>query len=78
MFAESKYLLSEPEEKIMNLKSPSSHANWVKMTSGFLAKEERTVILVKAEERHETFSDIAESDEQQAEESPGFCGKGIQ
>src|SRR4030043_293947 len=51
LFAESKYLLSEPEEKIMNLKSPSSYANWVKMTSSFLAKEERSVISENGQRR---------------------------
>jgi oligoendopeptidase F len=38
-FAESRFLLSEAEEKIMSLKSSTSHYNWVKMTSGFLVKE---------------------------------------
>ncbi|MBS1233035.1 MAG: hypothetical protein H6R42_689 [Nitrospirae bacterium] len=59
LFAESKYLLSEPEEKIMNLKSPSSYANWVKMTSGFLAKEERSIISEKGERGMKPFSEIA-------------------
>jgi len=44
IFAESRYLLSEPEEKILNLKASPSHSNWVKMTSSFLSKEMRTVI----------------------------------
>ncbi len=39
LFAQSKYLLSEAEEKILNLKSTTSHGNWVKMTSTFLGKE---------------------------------------
>ena len=58
IFAESKYLLTEPEEKILNLKSPTSHSNWVKMTSGFLAKEERTIILDDGRRESRTFSDI--------------------
>ncbi len=41
LFAESKYILSEPEEKILNLKSNSSHHNWVKMTATLLSKETR-------------------------------------
>ncbi|MGD0281072.1 MAG: hypothetical protein ABSB95_01765, partial [Dissulfurispiraceae bacterium] len=45
IFAESKYLLSEPEERIMNMKSSTSYSNWIKMTSGFLSKEVRTVLL---------------------------------
>jgi oligoendopeptidase F len=59
LFAESKYLLSEPEEKIMNLKSPSSYANWVKMTSSFLAKEERSVISENGKRGMKPFSEIA-------------------
>lgn len=58
IFAESKYLLSEPEEKILNLKSPTSYANWTKMTSGFLAKEERRVTVESGGRRTKTFSDI--------------------
>ncbi|NJD56797.1 MAG: M3 family oligoendopeptidase [Nitrospirae bacterium] len=45
IFAESRYLLSEPEEKIMNLKSTTSYGNWVRMTSDFLSREERRVLL---------------------------------
>ncbi len=44
LFLESKYLLSESEEKIMNLKSAPSYNNWIKMTSSFLAKEVRTTL----------------------------------
>jgi oligoendopeptidase F len=58
IFAKSKYLLSEPEEKILNLKSPTSYSNWVKMTSGFLSKEERTVILEDGRKDTRSFSEI--------------------
>ncbi len=58
IFAGSKYLLSEPEEKILNLKSSTSYSNWVKMTSGFLAKEERKVILEDGSKDIKTFSEI--------------------
>lgn len=58
IFAESKYLLSEPEEKILNLKTPTSHSNWVRMTSSFLAKEERRVVLEGGKKVTKTFSDI--------------------
>lgn len=58
IFAESKYLLSEPEEKILNLKATTSYSNWVKMTSGFLVKEERTVILEDGRKHTKTFSEI--------------------
>lgn len=45
IFAEAKYMLSEPEEKILNMKSSTSYSNWVKLTSGFLAKEDGSVLL---------------------------------
>jgi oligoendopeptidase F len=44
IFAESRFLLSEPEEKIMNLKSATSYDNWVRMTSDFLSRDERRVL----------------------------------
>lgn len=58
LFAESKYQLSEPEERIINLKSPTSYSNWVKMTSGFLAKERREVFTEDGRKRVKTFSEI--------------------
>ena len=58
IFAESKYLLTEAEETILNLKTPTSHSNWVKMTSGFLAKEERGIISEEGRREIKTFSEI--------------------
>lgn len=58
LFAESKYLLSEPEEKIISLKSATSHHNWTKMTSEFLSKEEREVLNENGEKEVMTFSKI--------------------
>jgi len=58
IFAESKYLLSEPEEKILNLKSQTSYSNWVKMIFGFLVKEERKVISENGTEETKNFSEI--------------------
>lgn len=58
IFAESKYLLSEPEEKILNLKTATSHSNWVRMTSSFLAKEEKQVVLENGKKGVKTFSEI--------------------
>lgn len=40
-FAASRFLLSEPEEKILNLKAAPAHYNWVKMTSSFLSGDLR-------------------------------------
>lgn len=58
IFAESQFLLSEPEEKILNLKASTSYSNWVKMTSGFLAEEEGTVVLEDGSKEMKTFSEI--------------------
>ncbi len=58
IFAESKYLLSEPEEKIVNLKAPTSYSNWIRMTSSFLVKEERTVTLEDGKRNTKNFSEI--------------------
>ncbi|HUI45579.1 MAG TPA: M3 family oligoendopeptidase [Nitrospirota bacterium] len=58
MFAESRYHLSEAEEKILNLKSATSYANWTKMTSGFLSKEERPVITDNGIRRVKPFAEI--------------------
>ena len=58
IFAESRYHLSEPEEKILNLKSGTSYSNWTKMTAGFLAKEERPVIMEDGKKKTRPFSEI--------------------
>ncbi len=58
LFAEAKFLLSEPEEIILNYKSSTSYANWVKMTSGFLAKEEKKVLLENGKRDEKTFAEI--------------------
>lgn len=58
IFAQSRFLLSEPEEKVLNLKTSTSHTNWVKMTFGFLSKEERTVLLEDGRRSARTMQDI--------------------
>ncbi len=58
IFAESRYHLSEPEEKIMNLKSATSYSNWTRMTSGFLSREERTVVTEDGSRKTKPFSEI--------------------
>jgi oligoendopeptidase F len=58
IFAEAKYLLSEPEERIINLKSSTSYSNWIKMTFGFLAREERRVLLEGGGTGTRTLSEI--------------------
>lgn len=58
LFEEAKHLLSEEEEKIMNLKSKVSSYNWVQMTSEFLAKEEREVLNSEGEKETLSQSEI--------------------
>jgi len=58
VFAESRFHLSEPEEKILNLKASTSYANWTKMTSGFLSKEERTIVAEDGTRKARPFSEI--------------------
>lgn len=58
LFIRGKYLLTEPEEKIINLKSTPAHANWIRMTSGFLTKEETKVLDEDKKIKTKTFSDI--------------------
>ena len=57
-FAEAKYLMSEAEEKIISIKAPTSHSNWVKMTSGFIVREEREVTLEDRSRAQKNFSEI--------------------
>jgi len=58
IFAESRYHLSEPEEKILNLKSATSSSNWTRMTAGFLSKEERAVFTEEGKRKVMPFSEI--------------------
>lgn len=58
IWAESKYLLGEQEEKILNLRMSTSYSNWIRMTFGLLAKEERKVILEKGGAGIRPFSEI--------------------
>lgn len=44
LFKQGQYLLSENEEKILNLKSITSYTNWVKLTEQLLSKDEGKVI----------------------------------
>jgi oligoendopeptidase F len=59
LFQEAKYLLSEPEERIMNLKTSTSYSNWVRMTSSFLSREERNVLTAGGKKEQKSFSEIA-------------------
>ncbi|MCE5313152.1 MAG: M3 family oligoendopeptidase [Nitrospiraceae bacterium] len=58
IFARAKYLLSDNEEKILNLTSPTSYANWIRMTSEFLSKEERNVHVEEGGKSIKNFSEL--------------------
>lgn len=58
LFIQAKYLLSDAEETILNLKQPSSRGNWVKMLSGFLSKEERIVLNEKGKKEKKNYSEL--------------------
>jgi oligoendopeptidase F len=58
LFENSKHQLSEPEEKIMNLKSQTSHSNWTKMVSTFISEEERQVAQDDGTKALKNFSDL--------------------
>jgi len=58
LFESSKHLLSESEEKIMNMKSTSSYSSWVKMLSGFLSREEVPVLDENGKEAKKNFESL--------------------
>lgn len=57
-FREADFILSDKEERIINLKSTSAYSYWVRMTSSFLSKQERTVLTEKGVKEKRTFSEI--------------------
>src|SRR3989344_2251606 len=59
LFNKSKYLLSEDQEKVVNLKDKSAISNWVHMLSGFIDKEEREVLNNKGNRDTKSFSAIS-------------------
>ena len=58
IFNESKYLLSEKEEKILNLKLGPAYENWVNMTEGILSKETRKILDEDGKRKVKNFSEI--------------------
>jgi oligoendopeptidase F len=57
-FRLAKYLLSEPEEKILNIADKTSSWNWQQMVSDLLAKETGSVVDSKGKKSKLTFSEI--------------------
>lgn len=58
LFRDGEHILSDPEEKILNLKSTTSYINWVQMVSEFLSREEAEVIMQDGKKRKQNFSQI--------------------
>ncbi len=58
IFRESKHLLSEAEEKIINMKHFAAHSKWVDMLEGFLSKEEREIVAPGGKTQLKNFSEI--------------------
>ncbi len=58
LFTEAKYLLSEEEEKVLNLTSETAFSNWVSMVSEFVAKETAEVIDEKGKKTVKPFSEV--------------------
>lgn len=57
LFAESDYLLSEKEEKILSLTATPAHESWVRMTETALSKESKK-ILTESGKREVSFNEI--------------------
>ena len=58
LFLQSKYILSEAEEKIISVFSKTSHSNWVNMTSSFLQNEKAELVDEGGVKTIKTFSEI--------------------
>lgn len=57
-FESAKYILSDAEEKIMNMKAKTSYSNWVNMTSEFISKSEREVLTEDGKKSIKPFDEI--------------------
>lgn len=67
LFRSGVHTLSEPEERILNLKSKVSSGNWKQMLQGLLAKQSKT-IKTSDGEREQNFSEITELLSNEAQE----------
>ncbi|MEO6728595.1 MAG: M3 family oligoendopeptidase, partial [Candidatus Dojkabacteria bacterium] len=59
LFDKSKHILSEPEEKILNLTSKPSYSNWIDMTSSLLTKSSGVIINEEGKKEKKTFMELA-------------------
>jgi len=58
LFKNAKYLLSEKEEKILNLTQETARSNWIRLTSGILSKEEELVLTEEGKKEKKNLSEI--------------------
>ena len=58
-FNEAKYILSDKEERVFNLKSKTSYSNWVDMTSQLLSKQMINVIDEKGKKKKVTYNEVS-------------------
>lgn len=58
LFKEAKYLLSEQEEKLVNLYSPMAIGNWRRMLSTFLSKSTRKTLDKNGKQTEKSFEEI--------------------
>jgi len=58
-FNQAKYLLTDKEEKIFNLESKTSHANWVNMLSELLQKQSIKILNEKGIKKEVSYSEIS-------------------
>ncbi len=58
-FSSAKYLLTDKEEKIFNIKSKTSHGNWVDMTSQLLQKQTISITDEQNNKREVPYSEIS-------------------
>ncbi len=58
IFRLADYVLSEAEEKIMNLKEDPAHQKWEQMLSGFIAKEEREIVTEAGKKEKKNFEQL--------------------
>lgn len=58
LFAYTDHILTEPEERIMNLKAKTSGSNWSNMISSLLSKQERETLDESGKKSLKTFEEI--------------------
>lgn len=58
LFKKSEYFLSDKEERVLSLLHETSSSRWAEMVSGFLAKQERTVLMEDGSSKSQSYSNL--------------------